>query len=105
MTDNVEYLDAKARLKHEPTFRNLMSLAAASPKAAIEEITDTTSIASLMNERECIIYLLGQLAGLCSRSHYASHVKAMNELDERLRKYWRDGEFDYRRMTFEREQE
>ncbi len=92
------YLNDQAKLKHEPLFRNLLDLARKDAEGAVIEIGNAVESANCFSDREIVIYLMGTLNGICSRTWYGSHEAAINELDVRIRTFFNNGVWNYRSL-------
>lgn len=94
----IVYLDLVAKVKAEPMFSHLAELMEHNPKACSEEINDVINHISLMNDREATFYLVGYLAGAAAYAMMGTRKTVLAELRVRLKVFFNDGMFNYRRI-------
>lgn len=92
----IVFFNQLSKLRNDPTLKNLVDLAAIDPLQADIEVNDLATGLSNLTPRENILWLLAYLQGLCTRAHLGNHQATIDELQGRLTKYWKGGDWRYR---------
>lgn len=95
-TNNVIFFNQLAKLRADPTMKNLVDLARTDPLLADMEINDLAASLTDLTPRENILWLLAYLQGVCASSYMMGHQLTLDELQGRLNKYWEGGDWRFR---------
>ncbi len=94
---NVIFFNKLAALRLNPTMKNLIALAKESPELVDEELNDfAISRGHEFSFREHVFWLLGYIQGVCAYKYLGTNQAVLKELEARVIKYYKGGDFKYR---------